>query len=63
MEASDISTQEAAARSIQLLSAEHLPLIPLFSPATAWAHHRRVHGWTPTPTNLYPLYNDVWLDE
>ena len=63
MEAPDTAAQAAAAREIQLLSAEHLPLIPLFSPATVWAHHRRVHGWVPTPTNLYPLYNDVWLEE
>jgi peptide/nickel transport system substrate-binding protein len=63
MEAPDVPAQEAAASEIQLLSAEHLPLIPLFSPAAAWTHHTRVRGWAPTPTNLYPLYNDVWLAE
>lgn len=52
-----------AAHDVQRLSAEHLPLIPLFSPAAVWAHHRRVHGWLPTPTNLYPFYNDAWLEE
>jgi peptide/nickel transport system substrate-binding protein len=62
-QAPDVETQERAASEIQLLSAEQLPLIPLFSPAAVWAHHARVHGWEPTPTNLYPLYNDVWLDD
>ena len=54
---------QAAAHELQLRCAEHLPLVPLFSPATVWAHHRRVHGWRPTPTNLYPFYGDVWLEE
>jgi ABC-type transport system substrate-binding protein len=61
--APDDETQRRAASTIQLLSAEHLPLIPLFSPSAVWAHHRRVHGWRPTTENLYPLYNDVWLED
>jgi peptide/nickel transport system substrate-binding protein len=60
--APDETALVSASRDIQLLSAEHLPLVPLFSPATVWAHHRRVHGWRPTPTNLYPFYGDVWLE-
>ena len=60
--APDQDTQRAAATRLQLLCAEDLPLIPLYSPAAAWAHHRRVHGWTPVRANLYPLYNDVWMD-
>ena len=60
--APDAPALEEAARTIQLLSAEQLPLLPLFSPAAVWAHHSRVHGWLPTPTNLYPFYGDVWLD-
>jgi len=62
-QAPDESALRAAARELQLRCAEHLPLVPLFSPATVWAHHRRVHGWRPTPTNLYPFYGDVWLEE
>lgn len=61
--APDEDSLRSAATSIQILSAEHLPLIPLYSPAAVWAHHVRVRGWRPTPTNLYPLYNDVWLAE
>jgi ABC-type transport system substrate-binding protein len=44
-------------------SAEHLPFIPIYFPNTVWAHHKQVHGWRPTPTNLYPFYADVWLEE
>jgi ABC-type transport system substrate-binding protein len=62
-QAPDEAALTAAAREIQLRCAEHLPLVPLFSPATVWAHHRRVHGWRPTPTNLYPFYADVWLED
>ncbi len=61
LEAPDDESLVRAATEIQLLSAEHLPFIPLYSPAAVWAHHRRVHGWKPTPTNLYPFYNDVFL--
>lgn len=60
--AGDESAQAAAASALQLATAEHLPLIPLLAPAAVWAHHRRVHGWTPSAENLYPLYNDVWLE-
>ena len=62
-QAPDEEALEAAAYELQVRCAEHLPLVPLFSPATVWAHHRRVHGWRPTPTNLYPFYGDVWLEE
>ncbi len=61
--APDEETQARAASALQLESAESLPLIPLFSPAAVWAHHRRVHGWRPLAANLYPLYNDVWLSD
>jgi ABC-type transport system substrate-binding protein len=61
-EAPDEPARRRAASAIQTLSAERLPLVPLFAPAAVWAHHRRVHGWRPSAVNLYPLYNDVWLD-
>ena len=62
-QAPDEEALEVAAYEIQVRCAEHLPLLPLFSPAIVWGHHRRVHGWRPTPTNLYPFYGDVWLEE
>jgi peptide/nickel transport system substrate-binding protein len=52
-----------ASERLQLAAADHLPLIPLYFPSTVWVSHKRVHGWHPTPTNLYPFYSDVWLDQ
>jgi peptide/nickel transport system substrate-binding protein len=59
----DEKMQQEAASSIQQLSADELPLIPLFFPSAIWAHHRRVHGWRPNVHDLYPLYGDVWLEQ
>lgn len=53
---------QAAAREIQLVVAKMNPTLTVFSPNVVWAHSTKVHGWTPTDTNLYPYYNDVWLD-
>jgi peptide/nickel transport system substrate-binding protein len=53
---------EAAARQIQMVGAEQLPTLTIYTPNVVWAHHKRVHGWMPTDTNLYPYYNDVWLE-
>jgi peptide/nickel transport system substrate-binding protein len=51
----------AAAREMQLLYAERLPLIPVFTPNTVWVNHSKVVGWQPNQANLYPWYNDVWI--
>lgn len=58
------STRELAdaASRAQLAAAEHLPLIPLFTPNTIWVCTNRIHGWKPTETNLYPFYQDVWKE-
>ena len=60
--AADDAALEAAARKAQLIWAEKLPLIPIVTGNVIWAHHKKVHGWVPTPTMLYPLYNDVWVE-
>lgn len=60
--APDDEAQRSGAQRLQRACAEDLPLIPLYFPAAVWAHHRRVRGWQPMAANLYPLYNDVWLD-
>jgi peptide/nickel transport system substrate-binding protein len=60
--ARDADAQRQAAERLQRACAEHLPLIPLYFPSAVWAHHRRVHGWEPFGANLYPLYNDVWVE-
>jgi len=52
---------EAAAREVQAIAAETLPIIPLLSPHDLWVSHRTVDGWRPVPENLYPFYQDVVL--
>jgi peptide/nickel transport system substrate-binding protein len=52
----------AAASEVQLVAAEQLPFIPVVTPSNIWVHHKRVHGWTPLSSTLYPYYNDVWLE-
>jgi peptide/nickel transport system substrate-binding protein len=52
----------AASSKAQLIVAEKLPIIPLYTPTTVWAHNKKVHGWRPNRFNLYPFYNDVWLE-
>ncbi|GIK82658.1 MAG: peptide ABC transporter [Alphaproteobacteria bacterium] len=52
----------AAASKGQLLVAELATTIPVYTPQTVWVHHKKVHGWRPNPFNLYPFYNDVWLE-
>lgn len=51
----------AAASQAQLIAAEQLPFVPVVTPLNVWAHHKRVHGWAPLSSTLYPYYNDVWI--
>lgn len=53
----------AAAGRVQRLAADELPYIPLLTPNDVWAHGAKVHGWRPFPANLYPFYQDVWIEE
>jgi ABC-type transport system substrate-binding protein len=53
---------EAAAKKAQLIWAEKLPKIPIVTRNDIWVHSKKVHGWNPTQTMLYPLYNDVWVE-
>jgi peptide/nickel transport system substrate-binding protein len=50
------------AKKIQLVMAQQLPFLTLYAPNVIWAHTTKVHGWQPTTTNLYPYYNDVWVE-
>ncbi len=55
---------EAAARKIQLVCAENLPVMTLYVPHVVWVHSKKLQGFTPTnPTNFYPFYNDMWLSK
>lgn len=62
LHASTDAELEKAARQIQLTTAQHVPVIPLYTPNVVWAVSKKVHGYVPTTTNLYPFYNDVWLE-
>jgi peptide/nickel transport system substrate-binding protein len=60
----DAATEDelkTAAEDYQVVFAEQLPLIPIVTPNTVWASNKKVVGWTPNQANLYPFYNDVWL--
>jgi len=47
---------------VQLIWAAKLPKIPIVTRNDIWVHSKKVHGWNPTQTMLYPLYNDVWVE-
>ncbi len=53
---------KAAASKVQRVAAEQLPYIPLLTPNDIWVHSDKLHGWCPFAANLYPFYQDVWLE-
>jgi ABC-type transport system substrate-binding protein len=53
---------KAAAYKAQLIWAQKLPKIPILTRNDIWVYNKKVHGWRPTQTMLYPLYNDVWVE-
>ncbi len=61
--AATVEELETAADDYQVVVAEQLQLIPIYTPNGIWAHHKQVVGWSPNTANLYPFYNDVWLSE
>lgn len=52
----------AAGKQFQLAVAEQLPFVPVINRDAFWVHRKNVHGWQPDQWNLYPYYNDVWLE-
>jgi len=52
----------AAAARFQVEVAKSLPTIPLVNKNNIWVYRNNVHGYLPHQWNLYPYYNDVWLD-
>ncbi|MXX63872.1 MAG: hypothetical protein F4Y75_06085 [Acidimicrobiia bacterium] len=52
----------AAASEFQLAWAEQLPFIPLMNQNATFVHNNKVHGWQPFVWNLYPYYNDTWIE-
>jgi len=53
---------QTASKKAQKTFAEQAAWISLVTPKNIWVHHKKVHGWTPTQPNLYPFYNDVWIE-
>ena len=52
----------AAGAQFQTAIAQHLPIIPLVNRNSIWVNRKSVHGYLPHQWNLYPYYNDVWLE-
>jgi peptide/nickel transport system substrate-binding protein len=53
----------AAGAQLQLAVAEHLPVVSLMNRNSVWVNRSTVHGYLPHQWNLYPYYNDVWLEQ
>jgi peptide/nickel transport system substrate-binding protein len=53
----------AAGAQLQLAVAEHLPVVSLMNRNSVWVNRNNVHGYLPHQWNLYPYYNDVWLEQ
>ena len=53
-----VSVAEAAA-TVQMIIADELPLIPLFTPHDLYVWRREITGWRPSTRNLYPHYQNI----
>jgi peptide/nickel transport system substrate-binding protein len=56
-------TAQAASSKFQTYWAENLPYLPLMNQYATFVHQNYVKNWQPFVWNLYPLYNDVWMDK
>ena len=57
-----LDERAVASAKIQLAAAEQIPFLTLATRSNIWVHHNRVHNWNPLEPNLYPFYQDVWLE-
>ncbi len=60
--AADDAGLKAAAQKALAVAAEQVAFVPIVTPTSIWVHHKKVHGWAPNQPNLYPFYNDVWIE-
>ena len=60
--AADDAGLKAAAQKALTVAAEQVAFVPIVTPTNVWVHHKKVHGWAPNQPNLYPFYNDVWIE-
>lgn len=61
--AANLQQLKRASARAQLIAAQQLPFISIVTPYVIWAHSKKVVGWVPNESNLYPYYNDVWLKQ
>ncbi len=53
---------QTAASEFQLAWAEQLPFLPIMNQNATFVYNNTVHGWQPFVWNLYPFYNDTWIE-
>ena len=53
---------QAAQTAFQVAYCENVPYVPMVTRNAVFAKRNNVHGWQPTLWNLYPYYNDVWIE-
>jgi peptide/nickel transport system substrate-binding protein len=61
--AANVAQLKRAAVQAQLITAQQLPFIPIVTPSVIWVHSKKVVGWVPNQANLYPFYNDVYIQK
>lgn len=59
----DEAAAQAAASEFQLAWAEELPYLSVMNQNATFVHNNKVHGWQPFVWNLYPYYNDTWIEQ
>lgn len=53
----------SAARRVQRIAVDEVPYVPLVTPNDVWVHTSRLHGFTPYAADLYPRYQEAYLDD
>ena len=53
---------QAAQTDFQVAFCESVPYVTMVTRNAVFAKRNNVHGWQPTLWNLYPYYNDVWIE-
>ena len=53
---------KAAAQAMQVAWAQLLPKVPIMTRNDVYAFNKKVMGYQPLQSMLYPLYNDVWIN-
>lgn len=56
------SELQTAASAAQQVASDELPYVPLVAPHDVWVQSRRLRGFRPHGADLYPRYDDAWLD-